>query len=115
MRRARETQACNRITPTQDEPHEHIHQRNTYKWFSTCKRWFFGSCAHLTAEHIQGFWNQTPTTLLSSAIITTTLITEDHTNLATSSNILSNNNMITRTWTIRLDTVTDFYPESPRP
>jgi hypothetical protein len=98
MRRGHETPAWIRIAPTQDEPHERIHQIKTCKWCATCKRWFFGSCVHLTVEHIHAFWNQTPTTLLPSANIATTPIIEDHTNLATSSNPLPNRNIITRTY-----------------
>jgi hypothetical protein len=70
-RRSRETPDWIKIPPTQEEPHERTYQNNAYKWCATCKRWFYGNRAHLTAEHVQGFRNpQSPATLPSGNVAT---------------------------------------------
>jgi hypothetical protein len=63
--------------PTQDEPHERMHQNNTYKWCATCGQWFHGNRAHLTNKHVQGFQNQQSSIATSSANIVTHSTSQD--------------------------------------
>ena len=48
--------------PALDGPQERTHGRELYKWCGTCGRWFFGTRAHFTHEHVQGYRNQGPNT-----------------------------------------------------
>ena len=59
-----------RTAPKDNELHEKMYEGKHFKWCSTCKRWFFGSRAHLTAEHVQGFSQATPE--ISASINTVT-------------------------------------------
>jgi hypothetical protein len=81
--------------PTQDESHERTHQNNIYKWCETCGKWFFGSQAHFTNEHIQGFCNHNPSLTSPTVNNITPSFNHDNQDITLSN---TNGGVITRTY-----------------
>jgi hypothetical protein len=61
-----------RTPPAAGEPVEKLHEGQTFKYCDTCRRWFYGTRGHFTADHRSGQWNRSGATPSTTPGATTT-------------------------------------------